>query len=241
MYQNFDEKYVSINYDDGSSATVTQTTLAYWDQDYGKKVLTNDEQLNMYMKPIISPAIKYLMLDNMKKLVDAHAFIRASKDTDALDNIKYNFYTKRNVRYTIIFETEYNDINSNYLSSFEELYNKQVKLLEQKEVKDDFLDKTTTIERVSFDTETKSSNLNDFLKNINIENVHIDAESSYKEESKLEEKEKNHKIDYDEALAFMKGRLPKSKVIINEKNSDDEEKREVNTDSLGNILEDLDL
>lgn len=136
MYQNFDEKYVTINYDEGSSATLTQTTLAYWDLDYGKKVLTNDEQINMYLKPKVSPAIKYLMYDNMVKLVDANAFVKVEKQEDALSNIKYNFYTKRNVRYTILFPAQFKDINIKYLLDFEELYIRQDEILKVKNAKE---------------------------------------------------------------------------------------------------------
>lgn len=136
MYQNFDEKYVTINYDEGSSATVTQTTLAYWDSDYGKKILTNDEQISMYLKPKVSPAIKYLMYDNMLKLVDANAFVKVEKQEDALNNVKYNFYTKRNVRYTILFPAQFKDINLKYLLDFEELYKRQDEILKASSVKD---------------------------------------------------------------------------------------------------------
>ena len=243
MYQNFDEKYVSINYDDGSSATVTQTTLAYWDHEYGKKVLSNDEQLNMYMRPKVSPAIKYLMLDNMQKLVDVGAFIRVSKEEDALGNIKYNFHTKRNVRYTIVFEAGFNEINGRYLMDFEELYNKQMKLLEEKkeEEKEEILDHTVTIEKVSFDYEAPKKDINDFLKDAEIEEVN--EEENIEETKETEDKkEKNVKIDYDEALSFQQERLPKSRVIINETNSEDEEdKQEVDIASLDDILDDLDL
>lgn len=136
MYQNFDEKYVTINYDEGSSATVTQTTLAYWDSDYGKKILTNDEQISMYLKPKVSPAIKYLMYDNMLKLVDANAFVKVEKQEDALNNVKYNFYTKRNVRYTILFPAQFKDINLKYLLDFEELYKRQDEMLKASSAKD---------------------------------------------------------------------------------------------------------
>ena len=136
MYQNFDEKYVTINYDEGSSATVTQTTLAYWDSDYGKKILTNDEQISMYLKPKVSPAIKYLMYDNMLKLVDANAFVKVEKQEDALNNVKYNFYTKRNVRYTILFPAQFKDINLKYLLDFEELYKRQDEILKASSAKD---------------------------------------------------------------------------------------------------------
>lgn len=136
MYQNFDEKYVTINYDEGSSATLTQTTLAYWDSDYGKKILTNDEQISMYLKPKVSPAIKYLMYDNMLKLVDANAFVKVEKQEDALNNVKYNFYTKRNVRYTILFPAQFKDINLKYLLDFEELYKRQDEMLKASSAKD---------------------------------------------------------------------------------------------------------
>ena len=192
----------------------------------------------MYMKPKISPAIKYLMLDNMRKLVDAGAFIRISKDVDTLNNIKYNFYTKRNVRYTIIFEAEFNDINGKYPLDFEELYEKQAKLLETKDESDSNLSNTAVIEKIDFNPEEIKTDINDLLKDVNIESVQLEAEDSYKEEEKLENS--SYKVDYDTELSFIKDRVPKSKVIINETNSDDI-KQDVDKESLNNILDDLDL
>ena len=71
----------------------------------------------------------------------------------------------------------------------------------------------------------------------------VNEEENIEETKETEDKkEKNVKIDYDEALSFQQERLPKSRVIINETNSEDEEdKQEVDIASLDDILDDLDL
>jgi len=295
MYQNFDEKYVTINYDEGSSATVTQTTLAYWDSDYGKKILTNDEQISMYLKPKVSPAIKYLMYDNMLKLVDANAFIKVEKQEDALNNIKYNFYTKRNVRYTILFPAQFKDINLKYLLDFEELYKRQDEILKASSAKDAAISESainTKKEEVTPGVNAEVVNVvkkenkpietfelrkdvhhgtNELKKEVQIEQrtsikdeeddgVEVVETLSFEEEPKEEVKPKKEEIkveklfDYDSPKKEeKKTEIPetislkspkKSKVIINEEEHESSKvvnRKNVNKENLGSILESLDL
>lgn len=255
MYTNFDEKYVCINYDEGSSATLTQTTLAYWDSDYGKKVLTNDEQLNMYMKPKVSPAVKYLMYDNMLKLVDAKAFIRVEKIVDALNNVKYNFYTKRNVRYTILFPAQFIDINIKYMEDYENLYNKlesMLKIVEAENIgvsTDIATDKVSSeivpgddgkvvdvetiaeekIETFDVSTSLPKIEINNFINDVKLEQTKAEAEEEYNEEEKIEFSDK----PFDTPV--------KSKVVFNEDSENQDSHTDVDKGSLENILESLDL
>lgn len=293
MYQNFDEKYVTINYDEGSSATLTQTTLAYWDSDYGKKILTNDEQISMYLKPKVSPAIKYLMYDNMLKLVDANAFVKVEKQEDALNNVKYNFYTKRNVRYTILFPAQFKDVNLKYLLDFEELYKRQDEMLKASSAKDAAISESAVTDKKVEVTPGASAEVvnvvkqenkqvetfelkkdvhhgtNELKEEVQIEqkttikedeDVEVVQTVSFEEEPKEEIKPKKKEIkveklfDYDsrereeKKIEFPESvslKTPKkSKVIINEGEPETQNvinRKNVNKENLGSILESLDL
>lgn len=253
MYQNFDEKYVTINYDEGSSATVTQTTLAYWDLDYGKKLLTNDEQLNMYIKPQVSNAIKYLMLDNIKKLIEAKAFVSALKVEDALKNVKYNFYTKRNVRYTILFPFQFIEANLSYLNQFDQIYEEQLKIFEI-ELQDNEESSTTEVkssqvtEKIIINEKEVSNQKkvinpkvydqpNEFINDVRLETEKFEIEEEYLTEQKILNCEKE-----SFKVPITKEVLPKkeSKVIFREEDEEDF-KDEINKEYLGSILESLEL
>lgn len=259
MYQNFDEKYVTINFDEGSTATVTQTTLAYWDSDYGKKVLTNDEQLNMYIKPKIGNAVKYLMLDNMIKLVDAKAFIHTEKVIDALKNVKYNFYTKRNVRYTILFPAQFVEINLKYMDEFEKVYEEQLNILKStpEETKesifndeslvdegktgiiliDDSIIEKKEVQRTNEVSPKVYEQPNEFLKDVKIETEKFLIDEEYLTEQKILNYEKEKK----EVVPQVKEKAEKkeSRVIFREDNDFKEDKLDVK--DLKSILEVLDL
>lgn len=242
MYQNFDEKYVTINYDEGSSATLTQTTLAYWDKDYGKKLLTSEEQLSMYLKPTITPVVKYLMYDNMCKLVDAGAFIKCEKLEDALSNYKYNFYTKRNVRYTILFPVQFHNINAKYLESFEKLYRKQLVLLDEakNQAKQPRISKETKAQEEikkeisvveTFDIDGYKPKREEVKEEVNVVKVEPIIEKEEIKEPVIEEVQKP--VIKEEVKPEIKEEVkeePKKEV-----------KDEFNKDSLSSILSSLDL
>lgn len=246
MYQNFDEKYITINYDEGSSATMTQTTLAYWDKDYGKKLLTSEEQLGMYLQPKITSVIKYLMYDNMSKLVDANAFVKCEKIEDALNNYKYNFYTKRNVRYTILFPAQFHSINSIYLDNFEKLYKKQLEILETKgkeektkmtkqEKHDEEIKKEIEVVE-TFDIDSYKNEKVEEKKEIKVENI-----NPFEERKEVKSKPE---VNVDNLILKKK----QSKVVFNDGEIKEEEKpkkKEINKEDLkeelDSILKNLDI